>query len=146
MIAHSSKCVKSERTNLHLQSSNFCSSPQASVKDKVFLSPHYRVRIYSLLKYGTDVNYIAAEGNLQTYCPIMDFCHERTLNAATSSCFDPLTFCCWSFFGCLVMGFGGATPIFADLKDSRRFLMVLWKISCTSFSSWLTSKRVRLYL
>lgn len=67
-------------------------------------------------------------------------------NAATSIHFDLLTFCCWSFFGYLVMCFGGATPIFADLKDSRRLLMVLWKISCSSFSSWLTSKRVRLYL
>lgn len=57
-----------------------------------------------------------------------------------------LTFCCWSFFECFVMVFGGVTPILADLKDSKRFLIVLWKISCTSFSSWLTSKWVRLYL
>lgn len=87
------------------------------------------------LKYGAEVNYIGKEekeGSLQTFCPIMDCCHERTLNVVY---FDPLTFCSWSFFGCLVMGFGGATPIFADLKDSRRFLIVLWKISCTSFSS-----------
>lgn len=59
---------------------------------------------------------------------------------------DYPTFCCWSFFGCLLIVFGGATPIFADLKDSKRFLMVLWKISCTSFSSLLTSKWLRLYL
>lgn len=59
---------------------------------------------------------------------------------------EALTFCWWSFFGYLVMCFGGATPIFVDLKDSRRLLMVLWKISCTSFSSLLTSKWLRLYL
>lgn len=57
-----------------------------------------------------------------------------------------LTFCCWSFFEYLLIVFGGATPIFADLKDSKRLLMVLWKISCTSFSSLLTSKWLRLYL
>ena len=56
------------------------------------------------------------------------------------------TFCCCSFFGCFESVFGGATPIFADLKDSRRLLMVLWKISCTSFSSLLMSKWLRLYL
>lgn len=44
------------------------------------------------------------------------------------------------------MCLGGATPILADLKDSRRFLMVLWKISCISFWSWLTSRRPRLNL
>lgn len=57
-----------------------------------------------------------------------------------------MTFCCCSLLECLLIVFGGATPIFADLKDSRRVLMVLWKISCTSFSSSLTLKWLRLYL
>lgn len=60
--------------------------------------------------------------------------------------FEAPTFCCWSFFGCLVIAFGGATPILADLKDSKRLRMVLWKISCTSSSSLLTSKWLRLNL
>lgn len=67
-------------------------------------------------------------------------CRKKTRNKA-----DALTFCC-SFFACFEIFFDGATPIFADLKDSKRLLMVLWKISCTSFSSSLMPKWLRLYL
>lgn len=44
-----------------------------------------------------------------------------------------LTLVCVSFLECLAMCFGGVTPNLVDLKDSKRFLMVLWKISCISF-------------
>lgn len=139
--------VKSERANLRHQSSNFCSSPLASVEDKVFSSAHFGVKIYSVwTEMWCRGRSCPTEDSLQTCCPTRHLCHELTRFRATCIYFDPLTFCCCSFFGCLVMCLGGATPIFADLKDSRRLLMVLWKISCTSFSSWLTSKRVRLYL
>lgn len=51
-----------------------------------------------------------------------------------------------SFLWCFVIFLAGLTPILADLKDSRRLLMVLWKISCTSYSLWLMPKWLRLYL
>lgn len=57
-----------------------------------------------------------------------------------------LTFWFVSFLGCLVIFLAGVTPILADLNDSRRLLMVLWKISCTSSSFWLMVKSLRLYL
>lgn len=56
------------------------------------------------------------------------------------------TCCVSSFLWCLVIFLAGLTPILADLKDSRRLLMVLWKISCTSSSLWLMPNWLRLYL
>jgi len=67
--------------------------------------------------------------------------------AATQKTTAGQTFCTPPFFRCCLESLlAGATPILADLKDSRRVLMVLWKISCTSPSSLFTSKCLRLYL